>query len=53
MIWTYTLIFLLAAIPFFEIMVIVPIAIVGGLPSAPVMIVAFLGNLLTDRKSVV
>lgn len=47
MIWTYTLIFLLAAIPFFEIMVIVPIAIVGGLPSAPVMIVAFLGNLLT------
>lgn len=47
MIWTYTLIFLLAAIPFFEIMVIVPIAIVGGLPSAPVMIVAFLGNLMT------
>ena len=44
---TYIIIFLLAAIPFFEIAVIVPIAIIGGLPAIPVMIVAFLGNFLT------
>lgn len=47
MIWTYIIIFLLAAIPFFEIMVIVPVAIIGGIPAIPVMVVAFLGNLLT------
>lgn len=47
MLISYIIIFLLAAIPFFEIMVIVPVAIVGGLPSIPVMIVAFLGNMLT------
>lgn len=44
---TYIIIFLLAAIPFFEIMAIIPIAIIGGLPVIPVMLVAFLGNLFT------
>src|SRR5690625_4059395 len=44
---TYLIIFLFAAIPFFEIAVIVPIAIIGGLPAIPVMVVAFSGNLLT------
>jgi len=47
LIWTYTIIFLLAAIPFLEIAAIIPIAIIGGLPAIPVIIVAFLGNLLT------
>ncbi|MBO1002205.1 small multi-drug export protein [Pseudogracilibacillus auburnensis] len=47
MLWTYIIIFLLAAIPFFEIVTIVPIAIIGGVPAVPVMIVAFLGNMLT------
>lgn len=47
MLISYIIIFVLAAIPFFEVMVIIPVAIVGGLPAAPVMIVAFLGNLLT------
>lgn len=47
MIWTYFIIFLLAAIPFLEIAAIIPIAIVGGLPAIPVIVVAFLGNLLT------
>jgi|SRR5699024_4332239 len=47
MLTAYLIIFLLAATPFFEIMVIVPIAIIGGLPAVPVMIVSFLGNLLT------
>lgn len=44
---TYLIIFLLAAIPFFEIAAIIPIAIIGGVPAIPTMIIAFLGNLLT------
>lgn len=47
MIWTYFIIFLLAAIPFFEAAMIVPVAIIGGIPAVPVIIIAFLGNLLT------
>ncbi|MDX8363927.1 small multi-drug export protein [Cytobacillus sp. IB215665] len=47
MIWTYFIIFLLAAIPFFEVLLIVPVAIIGGIPAIPVIIIAFLGNLLT------
>jgi len=47
LIWTYFIIFLLAAIPFFEVAMIVPIAIIGGMPAVPVIIIAFLGNLLT------
>ena len=47
MLWTYMIIFALAAIPFFEIVVIIPIAIVGGLPAIPVMLLSFIGNLLT------
>lgn len=41
------IIFVLAATPFFEIIAIVPIAIVGGLPVFPVMLLSFFGNLLT------
>ncbi len=44
---TYAIIFLLAAIPFFEIAMIIPVAIIGGMPAIPTMIIAFLGNLLT------
>ncbi|MGM8365490.1 small multi-drug export protein [Virgibacillus sp. W0181] len=47
MIWTYFIIFLLAAIPFFEVAMIVPVAIIGGIPAVPVIVIAFLGNLLT------
>ncbi len=43
----YTMIFLLAAIPFLEIALIIPLAIIGGVPAVPTMIIAFLGNLLT------
>ena len=47
MIWTYFIIFILAAIPFFEVTMIVPIAIIGGMPAVPVILIAILGNLLT------
>ncbi|MEI3611212.1 small multi-drug export protein [Pseudogracilibacillus sp. SO30301A] len=47
MLVTYCIIFVLAAIPFFEIALIIPVAIIGGVPAIPTMIIAFLGNLLT------
>lgn len=47
MLWTYLIIFLLAAIPFFEIAAIVPISIIGGVPAIPAMIIAFSGNMAT------
>ena len=47
MVVTYLIIFLLAAIPFFEIAAIIPIAIIGGVPAVPTMIIAFLGNMTT------
>lgn len=43
----YFIIFILAAIPFIEAVAVVPISIVGGFPALPVMVIAFLGNLLT------
>lgn len=43
----YLLIFLLGATPFFEVVGVIPIGVVAGLPALPVTILAFLGNLLT------
>lgn len=45
--WAYALVFLFAAIPFFEAIVVIPIGILAGLSSIPVMILALLGNMLT------
>lgn len=47
MLEAYIIIFLLAAIPFFEVLAIVPIAIMGGMPVIPTMIIAFSGNFIT------
>ena len=44
---SYLLIFVLAATPLFELVTVVPLAIVGGLSPVPVAIVGFLGNLFT------
>jgi len=44
---TYLIIFLLAAIPMLEIAAIIPVGIIGGLPAVPVMVTAFVGNLVT------
>lgn len=43
----YILVFLLAAIPFFEIVGVIPIGVVAGLHAVPVTIIAFIGNMLT------
>lgn len=44
---SYFLVFLLAAIPLFELIAVVPLAIIGGLSPIPVAIFGFLGNLVT------
>ncbi|WP_051541277.1 small multi-drug export protein [Caldalkalibacillus mannanilyticus] len=45
--WAYILVFVLAAIPFFEVATIIPIAILAGLQTGLVLLFALLGNLLT------
>lgn len=40
-------IFLLGAVPFLEILVVIPLGVVAGLPTLPVTILAFAGNILT------
>jgi Ca2+/H+ antiporter, TMEM165/GDT1 family len=44
---SYLLVFVLAAIPLFELIAVIPLAIIGGLSPVPVAILAFLGNTLT------
>lgn len=46
-IWEYIVVFILAAIPWIEIAVVIPIAIIKGLNALLVGIVSFLGNLST------
>ncbi|NEU30688.1 small multi-drug export protein [bacterium LRH843] len=43
----YVVVFLLAAIPFFEVVGVIAIGVAAGLPAIPVTIIAFLGNMLT------
>ncbi|MBT2582478.1 small multi-drug export protein [Planococcus sp. ISL-109] len=47
MIYEYALIFIGAAIPWFEIALVIPLGIVWGLSPSMVMFVAFVGNMLT------
>lgn len=47
MIYEYALIFIGAAIPWFEIALVIPLGIVWGLSPSMVMLVAFVGNMLT------
>lgn len=47
MMWGYVLVFILAAIPWFEVIGVVPLAIVAGLKPVPSAIIALFGNLLT------
>ncbi|MDQ7789282.1 MAG: small multi-drug export protein [Clostridia bacterium] len=43
----YTAVFLLAAIPFLEVVGVIPIGVAAGLPALPVTVLAFLGNIAT------
>lgn len=44
---SYLLVFVLAAIPLFELVAVIPLAVIGGLSPVPTAILAFLGNALT------
>jgi len=46
-IWGYVLVFILAALPFFEGFVVIPIATLAGLEVVPVFLLGFFGNILT------
>src|SRR5690554_4126042 len=43
----YIIVFFLGAIPFFEVVGVIPIGVAAGLPAIPVAIFAFSGNILT------
>ncbi len=45
--WAYVLVFLLSAVPFIEAVTVIPIAIIAGLSSVPVVLLAFSGNFIT------
>lgn len=47
LLWAYVLVFVLAAVPFFEVIAVIPLAIIGGLSAIPVTVIALAGNLLT------
>ncbi|SDH63664.1 small multi-drug export protein [Alteribacillus bidgolensis] len=44
---SYLLVFVLAAIPLFELIAVIPLAIIGGLSPVPSAILGFLGNAVT------
>lgn len=46
LLWQYFLVFLAAATPWLEIMIVIPVAIGMGLAPLPVTVISFLGNLL-------
>ncbi len=46
-IWEYIVVFILAAVPWIEIAVVIPIAILNGLNAILVGIISFFGNLIT------
>ncbi len=45
--WPYILVFILAAVPFFEAYGIIPLAILAGLSPVPVVILGLVGNIAT------
>ncbi len=47
MLYQYVLIFFGAAIPWLEVLIVVPLGIVWGLPPIIVMVVGFIGNMVT------
>ncbi|MFC0562509.1 small multi-drug export protein [Halalkalibacter alkalisediminis] len=45
--WMYVLVFILAALPFFEAYGVIPLAIIAGLAPVPVIILGLIGNIVT------
>ncbi|KLK99583.1 DNA-binding protein [Bacillus pumilus] len=46
-VWGYVLVFVLAALPFFEVIGVVPFAILSGLHPVTAAVIGFIGNFLT------
>lgn len=46
-VWGYVLVFVLAALPFFEVIGVVPFAILSGLHPVTTAVIGFIGNVLT------
>ncbi|RIW30713.1 DNA-binding protein [Bacillus salacetis] len=45
--WAYFIVFVFAAIPFFEAFGVITLGILAGLPAVPVILVSLVGNILT------
>lgn len=45
--WAYVLVFIFAAVPFFEAYGVIPIAMIAGLSPVPVIILGLVGNIIT------
>lgn len=45
--WPYVLVFIFAALPFFEAYGVIPLAMLAGLSTVPVIILGLVGNILT------
>ncbi|MGO4886601.1 small multi-drug export protein [Anaerobacillus sp. MEB173] len=45
--WAYVLVFIFAAVPFFEAYGVIPIAMIAGLSPVPVIILGLVGNIVT------
>lgn len=46
-VWGYVLVFILAALPFFEVVGVVPLGILSGLHPVTTAVIGFVGNFLT------
>ncbi|OOG23247.1 small multidrug efflux protein - like protein [Thioalkalivibrio denitrificans] len=46
LLWQYTLVFIAAATPWIEILIVIPVAIGAGLAPVPVAVISFVGNVL-------
>jgi len=47
LLWAYLVVFVLAAVPFFEGYGVIALAIIAGLPAVPSILIALFGNILT------
>lgn len=53
LIWQYLLVFLTAAVPMIEVMIVIPASVAAGMHPIPVGVVAFLGNATTLAVAVI
>lgn len=45
--WSYALVFLAAAVPLLDVPLVIPVAVLAGMPPVPTTLLAFAGNLST------